>query len=139
MMMPKQSATLILSAMVLTACGGGGGGVGVASGGGSSPSLVKPTPAPSGPTSISGTVTPPVTPGAGRAYPGTNMLTPPNSVKAGSAIIQSMDYSFDPAAVLAATPVLLVAALTAKPVDTQWLSSVAITTDAAGQTARRPV
>lgn len=101
-MLARESCVLALSVLLLAACGGGGGGGGVIS----------------APTFIAGTVTPPVAPAAAApiqsvAPPG-DMLLPPGALPAHfPAITQSMDYTFDPAAL----PSLKVASLAIDPVN----------------------
>ncbi len=81
--MQKKSYAVILSAIMLTACGGGGGAGGM-------PSLVR--------TSITGTVVPPVAPASGPAAASANVLVPPNSTGTWPSIMQGASYTFDPAA-----------------------------------------
>ena len=118
--MVKENCALVLSALLLAACGGGGGG-------GSSPSPVISTPViPT--TSITGTVTPPtVLVNFSTILNPPTMLIPPNT--AGSwwpAIVQSMEYTFDPVAAAATPPALKATNLRISPVE---LNSTAIAID----------
>lgn len=108
----------ILSVFVLTACGGGGGG--------GAPSAVRTNPT----TSIAGTVAPPASMSSGAVYATPNMRVPSNSSGTWSAVVQSMDYTFDPAAAAAVPATLKVATLNVKAVDTQT-GSFSVTTGAA--------
>lgn len=119
----------LLSVLALTACGGGGGG--------GAPSAVRTIP----PTSIAGTVAPPASVSSGTVYATPSMRVPSNSSGTWSAVVQSMDYTFDPAAAAAVPAKLKVATLNVKAVDTQT-GSFSVTTGAAyptdstlGQTA----
>ncbi|HET7832183.1 MAG TPA: hypothetical protein VFK88_04385 [Gallionella sp.] len=100
-MTQKGSCALILSAMLLVACGGGGGGSGTA------PSLVR--------TSITGTATPPPAPVSGPASVSANVLVPPNSNGSWPSIVQAANYIFDPAA----RPAFTTVSSNILPVDTQ--------------------
>lgn len=116
-MLTKQSGALILSALVLTACGGGGGG------GGSTPSLVRST-------SITGTATPPTAPTSGPGTAGPNLLLGANTALGLGAIVQSMDYTFDSVAAAATPSTLKVTTLSVKPVGTSSTSFVILQTGA---------
>ncbi|MBI3223156.1 MAG: hypothetical protein HYZ46_08890 [Nitrosomonadales bacterium] len=115
----KQSVAVILSALLVTACGGGGGG------GGSTPSVVRPT-------SITGTVTPPVAPISGSPlFISPNVLTAPNTISTWISIVQGMDYTFDPVAAAATPSLLKVATLNIKPVGTEANNTFRIVTGGA--------
>lgn len=107
-----------LSVLALTACGGGGGG--------GSPSAVRAA----APTAIAGTVAPPASVSSGSVYPTTTMRVPPNSSGTWSAVVQSMDYTFDPVAARSVPASIKVASLNVKTVDTQT-GSFSVTTGAA--------
>ncbi len=111
----KISSTVILLSLLLAACGGGGGGSG------STPSIVKPT-------VISGIVSPPLAVTNGTVTPSATIFTPPNSTGTWSAVVQSMDYTFDPAA--AATNQMRATTVSVKPVDTAT-GSFSVTTGVA--------
>lgn len=113
-MKTKTCGALGVATLILTACGGGGGG-------GAAPSVVRPTPPvvrPTPPTTMSGIVTPPVTVGNGAATASATIRTPPNSTGTWNSVVQSMDYSFDPAAAVAVPALLKASSVNIRPVDT---------------------
>lgn len=114
-MMSKNSRILLLSVLILPACGGGGGG--------GAPSLVR--------TNITGNAAPPATPAPGAAAARADMLLPPASVATWPSIVQGADYTLDPTAAKAGTAQMT--GMTVHAVDTQS-GSTTITTDAQGQT-----
>ena len=120
-MIIKKNSVLLLTTLVLSACGGGGGG-------GGAPSVVRPTILP---TTIAGVVTPPASPTSAPGSASSNMLIGPNSSAAFGAIVQSMDYTFDPLAAAGTPSALKVTTLSVKPVGTSITSYVILQTGAA--------
>lgn len=125
-MRTKTYCVLGVATLILTACGGGGGG------GGGTPSVVRPTvpTVPTVPTTLSGLVTSPVLVINGAATASATIRTLPNSTGTWNAVVQSMDYTFDPAAAVAVPALLKAATLNIKPVDTTT-GSFNVTTGAA--------
>lgn len=119
-MKAKTCGALGVVTMILTACGGGGGG-------GAAPSVVRPTP----PTTLSGTVAPPVAPTAGVMSAKVNMLFAPLLINTVDTLSQGMDYTFDPVAAAAVPATLKVTSLNIKAADSSLFSQFNVSTGAA--------